>query len=416
MMNNINKISEKDKLQKIDKLPTIVIDRVDSLSPIRKDSNNKVNLSNSPIRRKSILKNGSDSFFGSPQNKQRKQSRVSFNLIDEVWRSELIQQHAKDQEKKKDLKSQNNIEATTDKKEISLDISNNIRTVNLDVKNNPAIYITTNNKNNYSIINNVNYPEQNKDPPKPKPIAPFKKRNSVVVGLTDRKRFMLNKDSVLDEMYYEKNSFTKNSQIDSERRKSFLGGLDNKNPQLMINIYKIRNEKEIDEKRRNEESFTKLQTLNDFRKQEHKQLLDDPNYFKLVYEKKVGDISGFCANTFKNFKNKNEDKINVGINLKLKNQNYFSEEKKIINYFSVFDGHGGESVAEELRLNLRDFILADLNFLEDTEGAILRAFDKIEDSIIVKNKSSDNNEAIIDKSGSCAILALLISNFKFNFR
>lgn len=82
-----------------------------------------------------------------------------------------------------------------------------------------------------------------------------------------------------------------------------------------------------------------------------------------------------------------------------------------INFFSVFDGHGGEAIAEELNENLHKQIVYSKNFFENPIEAILLAFQKIEEKILKKNYKLFTNNP--EKSGSCAIISIFIGNQLF---
>lgn len=106
------------------------------------------------------------------------------------------------------------------------------------------------------------------------------------------------------------------------------------------------------------------------------------------------------------FRKLNEDKLNINLNLKIKNP---EKENKFlsVNYFSIFDGHGGEAVAEELKENLHKYIFESNEFFYNPTNAILNAFKTIELKIlkkIIKNKTPTP-----EKSGSCALCAIILS-------
>ena len=82
-----------------------------------------------------------------------------------------------------------------------------------------------------------------------------------------------------------------------------------------------------------------------------------------------------------------------------------------INFFSVYDGHGGEAIAEQLKDNLHKHIIYSKGFYNNPTDAILNAFQKIEEKILKFNlKVLTNNP---EKSGSCAVCAIFISKFLF---
>ena len=90
-----------------------------------------------------------------------------------------------------------------------------------------------------------------------------------------------------------------------------------------------------------------------------------------------------------------------------------------INYFGLFDGHGGDKWSEFLKSNLHTFIFTDPNFLQNPKKAIINGFEKAENEYLNLIKTSitfdqneksskPNNRSI--RSGSCAVIAIWIDN------
>lgn len=81
-------------------------------------------------------------------------------------------------------------------------------------------------------------------------------------------------------------------------------------------------------------------------------------------------------------------------------------------FFGIFDGHGGNSCADFLRDRLHTFVVAESTFPEDPKEAIKIGFEKAEEEWTSKHALSgsvaDGNEQIVDRSGSCAIVILII--------
>lgn len=77
------------------------------------------------------------------------------------------------------------------------------------------------------------------------------------------------------------------------------------------------------------------------------------------------------------------------------------------NYFSIFDGHGGETIANYLKDNLHKQIIKSKLFYDNPIEAIYKAFRKIEAKILKDNSKDVTTKP--EKSGSCALLALFIS-------
>jgi hypothetical protein len=89
--------------------------------------------------------------------------------------------------------------------------------------------------------------------------------------------------------------------------------------------------------------------------------------------------------------------------MKIKSDNM--KNKSIVNYFGLFDGLNGELVADELKENLHNCIIDD-NFFNKPVNSIFNSFKKFEKCII--DKYNNRSELIDQRSGSCALVSLLI--------
>jgi protein phosphatase 2C family protein 2/3 len=78
-----------------------------------------------------------------------------------------------------------------------------------------------------------------------------------------------------------------------------------------------------------------------------------------------------------------------------------------ISYLALFDGHGGSSCGNFLRDNLHNYIIKENNFLENIEQSLINSFEKAENDFLKIAK--ENN----DKSGSCALVCLIIDNYLY---
>ena len=156
-----------------------------------------------------------------------------------------------------------------------------------------------------------------------------------------------------------------------------------------------------------------------------------------ITKKKNGIITSFSANSHEGiFRNYNEDKLNIILNIK-KPKNYNSNLKgkwPKVSFFSIFDGHNGEKCAEFLKENLHLFIINDDNFPNNIFDAIKNGFKKAENEFFKKynllhyfnNENNENNEnnnennnkennikiedLNIEKSGSCVLLTIIIDS------
>jgi serine/threonine protein phosphatase PrpC len=88
----------------------------------------------------------------------------------------------------------------------------------------------------------------------------------------------------------------------------------------------------------------------------------------------------------------------------MKVENDYMSHKPIVSYFGVFDGHGGESVAEVLNENLHNYII-DENIFNNPVNSILNGFSRMEKYIM--NRLGNTTEQT-DSSGSCALISILL--------
>ena len=129
-----------------------------------------------------------------------------------------------------------------------------------------------------------------------------------------------------------------------------------------------------------------------------------------VSTKSYGPIKAYAANTNQGIaRDYNEDRVSIIININQPNNN---KNKEKVNwpkasYFSVFDGHGGNKCAEFLRDNLLKLICDNDYFPNDVEKAIKYGFSEA-DKLFLENATKDGE--LIDNSGSCGLLLLIIDN------
>ena len=124
-------------------------------------------------------------------------------------------------------------------------------------------------------------------------------------------------------------------------------------------------------------------------------------------KKKMGIIQSYGVNTYQGIvRHYNEDRVSIIINMN-KPQNYNKKWPKI-SFFGIYDGHGGEACSEYLRDNLHKLI-CDNNeyFPENIPQAIRVGFQKAEDDFL-NNYALNSQKEVIDRSGSCAIIILIV--------
>ena len=129
--------------------------------------------------------------------------------------------------------------------------------------------------------------------------------------------------------------------------------------------------------------------------------------------KNMGIIKSYAANTHEGLiRNYNEDRVSIIINMS-KPKNYKIESKgkwPKVSYFAIYDGHGGKNCAEYLRDNLHQYICNDINFPNNIPEAIKNGFNEAENNFLNNIALSKLNNNINDRSGSCAVVILIVNN------
>jgi hypothetical protein len=338
-------------------------------------------ISRDDVPRKSILRNGSMS----PPRKRMLGKiipRVSFNIIDEIFKSELKRKPTKFNEFVERKKS-----ASPPQKKNTYDFGNHQGSSILNVIKK-------------QIIAEENY--------KKKGIKKTVANNEIVSSIF-RDKFRENPEETQDQSSQKKRGKSVTFKKDSTFGTSST--VNTNNTQFQINIYKInQNSADFNLNHDSSESIISLDESmsksNENQLEDFKQLTEDPNFYKSIYDRQVGSVAGFCSNSFINYKSTNEDKLSIGINLKPRQMR--TNVSAMVNFFSIFDGHRGDSVSEDLRSNFRETLMEDLEFLSDTEDALTRTFQKMEEKIILRNNLK-TRENLVDKGGSCALVLVMIS-------
>ena len=126
-------------------------------------------------------------------------------------------------------------------------------------------------------------------------------------------------------------------------------------------------------------------------------------------KKTMGLIKSYGVNTYQGIvRNYNEDRVSIIINMN-KPKNYIKKWPKI-SFFGIYDGHGGEGCAEYLRDNLHKLICENDFFPDNIPEAIEYGIAKAEYDFLNNYALSPNKEEILDKSGSCAIIILIVDS------
>lgn len=118
-----------------------------------------------------------------------------------------------------------------------------------------------------------------------------------------------------------------------------------------------------------------------------------------------GVVKAYSANTNKGIiRNYNEDRVSIILNI-LKPSSRKGEEWPKWSFFGVFDGHGGAAWADFLRDNLHQFVIKDPSFPKDPREALIKGFQAAENVFL---ENAQENGEVIEKSGSCAIVLLIV--------
>ena len=124
--------------------------------------------------------------------------------------------------------------------------------------------------------------------------------------------------------------------------------------------------------------------------------------------KQIGPLKSFSYNTFQGlFKDYNEDRVSVCSLIKKPSNSKLKTWPKI-SYFAIFDGHGGEECSEFLKNNYLNYLVENPNFPFDIKLSMIETFQKVEEDFF-KLKCTDKLENS-DKSGSCALVAIIFDN------
>ena len=134
------------------------------------------------------------------------------------------------------------------------------------------------------------------------------------------------------------------------------------------------------------------------------------DYSQAEYSQKAFyNISAYGFNSYSGTeKEHNEDRIKVIVNYQ---KTYTVNNKQIspnISYFGIFDGHGGDACSNFLKDKLDSFIFNSKFFPAYPIQAIKDGFAVAENTFMREAIDKDSN--VIDKSGSCACVILIIND------
>ena len=123
----------------------------------------------------------------------------------------------------------------------------------------------------------------------------------------------------------------------------------------------------------------------------------------------IGNIVGFGVNSYNGkVKKNNEDRIKI-VASHIAQSKINPEKKFHVSYFSIFDGHAGKKCSDFLRAHFFDYLISSQFFPDYPIKAINDSFKKAE-SQFFKMAVDTKTKTLLDKSGSCALIMLIIDN------
>ena len=129
--------------------------------------------------------------------------------------------------------------------------------------------------------------------------------------------------------------------------------------------------------------------------------------------KSLGVVKSYSANTHQGtVRDYNEDRVSIILNI-VKPSTYTGTFWPKCSFFGVYDGHGGPGCSEYLRDNLHQFVIRDGNFPVNPKEAIIQGFKAAEKEFITKYALNLNGTEIVDRSGSCASVVLVVDDIVY---
>lgn len=123
--------------------------------------------------------------------------------------------------------------------------------------------------------------------------------------------------------------------------------------------------------------------------------------------KKYGIVNCYAANTNQGLvRNYNEDRMSIILNI-VKPQSKVNEDWPKCSFFGVYDGHGGYACADFLRDKLHQFVIKDPSFPWNPKESLRNGILNAEKKFMELCQSKEN---IIERSGSCAVVCLVIGD------
>ena len=117
-------------------------------------------------------------------------------------------------------------------------------------------------------------------------------------------------------------------------------------------------------------------------------------------------VKGYAACTNQGLvRNYNEDRVSIILNITQPPRKN-NETWPTCSFFGVYDGHGGVNCADFLRDNLHSYIVRNRHFPFHPTAAILEGFETAEKEFLERAAKMTP----VDKSGSCAIVVLIVGD------
>ena len=129
-----------------------------------------------------------------------------------------------------------------------------------------------------------------------------------------------------------------------------------------------------------------------------------------ISEAKTGPIQVYGVNSYRGLVKKyNEDRVSIILNITKPER---PDWPKQLSIFGLFDGHSGSKCCDFLRDNFHLYFIKSELFPRDIKGAINDAFTRLENDFLSKFAISQDN-SLLDKSGSCALVTIIIDNMVY---
>ncbi|KAL4467053.1 hypothetical protein ABPG74_010650 [Tetrahymena malaccensis] len=123
--------------------------------------------------------------------------------------------------------------------------------------------------------------------------------------------------------------------------------------------------------------------------------------------KRNGIVKAYAANTNQGLvRNYNEDRVSIILNI-MKPASRANEQWPKCSFFGVYDGHGGVNCADFLRDNLHQFVIKESSFPWNPKEALRNGFAAAEKAFLDLAQAQEDQ---IDRSGSCAIVILIVGD------